>query len=619
MNTMVRLPLRQSGPRPPLIRGGGAGRLMRGIAALGVLLALGFGVGVGVAAREGHWPGSPGSLGSLLAPLAALSPLTAARAAGNPASNPASPPAAISNSVVVISVNGAIGPGSADFIVRGLERAASRHAQLAILQLDTPGGLDTSMRQIIKAILASPVPVATFIAPSGARAASAGTYIVYASHIAAMAPGTNLGAATPIQVGIGGSEPPGGGGGGVGGPGRGFGGAGGGSAFGGAGDGSGGGLSGQATAPGGAPPGLPDTRTLPGGTSTPSVNPSTASPASSSAAEASAAAPASTLPLDSQSTELRKQVHDAAAYIRGLAQMRGRNADWAERAVREAVSLSDEEALAQHVVDVVARDVPDLLRQLDGRTLTTSAGAVTLHTAHAPLVTLEPDWRSHFLAVITDPSVALVLLMLGMYGLFFEFANPGFVLPGVVGAISLLLGLFAMQMLPISYVGLGLIFLGIAFLIGEAFLPTFGSLGFGGVVAFVIGAMMLMDTDVPGYGIPLPLIAAVVVFSVAFVLGVSRLALRARRRPVVTGSEALIGCIGVVLDGGLLPEPEPASGGGALAGWARVHGERWRVSSSAPAAAGQTVRVTARHGLTLTVVPVRSAVDAPDALQGERS
>ncbi|OLL28397.1 serine protease [Burkholderia sp. SRS-W-2-2016] len=549
MNTMVRLPLRQSGPRPPLIRGGVAGRLMRGIAALGVLLALGF----GFAAREGGATGSAGANGSAglaestLASLSAFSPVAAAHAA-----NPTGLAAAASNSVVVISINGAIGPGSADFIVRGLERAASRHAQLAVLQLDTPGGLDTSMRQIIKAILASPVPVATFIAPSGARAASAGTYIIYASHIAAMAPGTNLGAATPIQVGIGGNEPPG--------------------------------------------PSAPDT---------------------SAPATAGAPNPASTLPLDSQSTELRKQVHDAAAYIRGLAQMRGRNADWAERAVREAVSLSDEEALAQHVIDVVARDVPALLRQLDGRTLTTSAGAVTLHTAHAPLVMLEPDWRSRFLAVITDPSVALVLLMLGMYGLFFEFANPGFVLPGVVGAISLLLGLFAMQMLPVSYVGLGLIFLGIAFLIGEAFLPTFGSLGFGGVVAFVIGAMMLMDTDVPGYGIPLPLIAAVVVFSVAFVLGVSRLALRARRRPVVTGSEALIGCIGVVLDGGLLPEP--ASGGGALAGWARVHGERWRVSSSAPAAAGQTVRVTARHGLTLTVVPVPSTVAAPDALQGERS
>lgn len=479
--------------------------------------------------------------------------------------------AVASNSVVVIPVNGAIGPASADFIVRSLQRAVDEHAQLAVLQLDTPGGLDTSMRQIIKAILGSPVPVATFIAPSGARAASAGTYIVYASHIAAMAPGTNLGAATPIQMGIGGAEPPAGGGG---------------------------------------MPGMPGTG---GGAGAGSQKNEPAAPASANTASTSAAAsaPGAALPLDTQSTEMRKQVHDAAAYIRGLAQMRGRNADWAERAVREAISLSATEALAQHVVDLNARDVPDLLRQVDGRTISTSHGEVKLSTANAPVVTLEADWRSHFLAVITDPNVALILLMIGMYGLFFEFANPGFVLPGVVGAISLLVGLFAMQMLPVNYVGLSLIFLGVAFLIGEAFLPTFGSLGFGGVVAFVIGALMLIDTDVPGYGIPLPLIAAVVVFSVVFVFGVSRLALRARRRPVVTGSEAMIGSLGVVLDGGLLPED--ATAGGTLAGWARVHGERWRVSSTAPVAAGHAVRVTARRGLTLTVVPAEAIQ------QGERS
>ncbi|NKJ47964.1 serine protease [Burkholderia sp. SG-MS1] len=537
MSTYPRLPFRQSGPRRPHIRSGVVGRLMRGMTALGALLAFGF------ASCE------------FMAP-----PLYAAL---------------MRNSVVVIPVNGAIGPASADFIVRSLQRAADEHAQLAVLQLDTPGGLDTSMRQIIKAILGSPVPVATFIAPGGARAASAGTYIVYASHIAAMAPGTNLGAATPVQIGIGGGEPPAGGG--------------------------------APGLPGRGVPGLPGAGSSAGSGSGASDS-SASTPAPTTSASEGAA-----LPLDTQSTELRKQVHDAAAYIRGLAQMRGRNTDWAERAVREAVSLSAEDALAQHVVDLVARDVPDLLRQVDGRTIATSGGDVTLRTAHAPLATFEADWRSHFLAVITDPSVALVLLMIGMYGLFFEFANPGFVLPGVVGAISLLIGLFAMQMLPINYVGLGLIFLGIAFLIGEAFLPTFGSLGFGGVVAFVIGALMLIDTDVPGYGIPLPLIAAVVVFSVLFVLGVSRLALHARRRPVVTGSEGLIGSVGVVLDGGLSTEHATASG--APEGWARVHGERWRVSSAAPVEAGQPVRVTARHGLMLTVVPVASG----EALQGERS
>jgi membrane-bound serine protease (ClpP class) len=517
---------------------------MRGMTALGILLALGFAL------------------------------------CENPARVGVAAAAVATNSVVVVPVNGAIDPASADFIVRSLRRAADERAQLAVLQLDTPGGLDTSMRQIIKAILGSPVPVATFIAPSGARAASAGTYIIYASHIAAMAPGTNLGAATPIQMGIGGAEPPAGGGGMPGLPGG----------------GTGVGAGAQKNGPGA---------------------PASADSASSANPANSASAASSALPLDTQSTELRKQVHDAAAYIRGLAQMRGRNADWAERAVREAVSLSASEALAQHVVDLNARDIPDLLRQVDGRTISTAHGDVKLSTANAPVITLEPDWRNQFLAVITDPNVALVLLMIGMYGLFFEFANPGFVLPGVVGAISLLMGLFAMQMLPVNYVGLGLIFLGIAFLIGEAFLPTFGSLGFGGVVAFVIGALMLIDTDVPGYGIPLPLIAAVVVFSVVFVFGVSRLALRARRRPVVTGSEALIGSLGVVLDGGLSPDgdllPGDAAAGGALAGWAQVHGERWRVSSTAPVAAGHAVRVTARRGLTLTVVPAEARQ------QGERT
>jgi membrane-bound serine protease (ClpP class) len=478
-------------------------------------------------------------------------------------------PAAASPNVIVIPVNGAIGPASADFIVRGLARADHEHAALAVLQLDTPGGLDTSMRQIIKAMLSSPVPVAAYIAPGGARAASAGTYIVYASQIAAMAPGTNLGAATPVQIGMGGSDAP---------------------------------------KPGAGPalPGLaPDGKA--GGAA--SAASSTSTPADTSPA------------LDTQSTETRKQVQDASAYIRGLAQMRGRNADWAERAVREAVSLSAREALEQKVVDLVARDIPDLLRQVDGRTVTTADGEHRLSVAHATVVTLEADWRSRFLAVITDPNVALILLMIGMYGLFFEFANPGFVLPGVVGTISLLVGLFALQLLPINYVGLGLIFLGLAFLIAEAFLPTFGSLGFGGVVAFAIGALMLMDTDVPGFGIPLPMIAGVTLFGALFVFTVSSVALRARRRPVVTGSEALIGSIGVVLDDGLTPDSGSDSGGGNDSssganngtGWARVHGERWRVESSEPLPAGHTVRVTGRHGLTLTVVPAGAA-----SQQGER-
>ncbi|KND60239.1 putative membrane-bound ClpP-class protease [Candidatus Burkholderia verschuerenii] len=406
--------------------------------------------------------------------------------------------------VYVIPLNGAVGPASADFVVRSMDRAA--HAQLIVLELDTPSGLDLSMRKIIQSILASPVPVAAFIAPGGARAASAGTYIVYASHIAAMAPGTNLGAATPIRIGAG--------------------------------------------------------------------------ETSDKAASAS------------QSTETRKQIQDAAAYIHGLAQLRGRNAQWAERAVREAVALSADEALAQNVIDLTATNVPDLLTKLDGRRVRIASGKRVLATKDAPLVALQPDWRSHFLATITDPSIVLILMMVGVYGLFFEFANPGFVLPGVAGAISLLIGLFALQLLPVNFVGLGLIVLGLGFLVAELFLPTFGTLGIGGMAAFAIGALILIDTDAPGFGIPVGVIAGLALFTALFVFTVSSVALKARRRPVVIGSEAMLGSIGVMLGGD----------------WAQVHGERWRVrvaSASAETdalpARGERVRVIARDGLTLTV------------------
>ncbi|MDS0861108.1 nodulation protein NfeD [Burkholderia pseudomultivorans] len=494
---------------------------------------------------------------ALFAALLIVCAAVAAPAADAPTGGtPVAPPP-----VIVIPVNGAIGPASADFIVRSLKRAAREHAPLAILQLDTPGGLDTSMRQIIKAILGSPVPVATFVAPSGARAASAGTYIVYASHIAAMAPGTNLGAASPVQFGIGG-------------------------------------------APGANP-------------ATPQPPPSGASGASGASRPAAASA---ALPADTQSTEIRKAMQDAAAYLRGLAQLRGRNAEWGERAVREAVSLSANEARAQHVVDLIAQDPADLARQLDGRTVTTTAGTLRIATAHAPLVVVEPDWRSRFLSIIADPNVALILLTIGIYGLFFEFANPGFVLPGVAGTICLLVGLFAMQLLPISYAGLGLVLLGLGCLVAEAFLPTFGVLGFGGIVAFTIGALMLIDTDVPGYGIPWPVIASLALGGGLLVAGVSSVALRARRRPVVTGGEAMVGSIGEVLDDGLQPDQPHGTAGAApsAAGWARVHGERWRVASSVPLAAGCRVRVTGRHGLMLTVAPLYDA-PAPRQHQGEPS
>jgi membrane-bound serine protease (ClpP class) len=289
----------------------------------------------------------------------------------------------------------------------------------------------------------------------------------------------------------------------------------------------------------------------------------------------------------------RKQINDAAAYIRSLAQMRGRNVEWAELAVRQAVSLSAAEALKLRVIDVVATDVPDLLRQVEGRKVNVLGEERRLNTAGASISSAEPDWRSRLLSLIADPSIAYLLMMAGVFGLFFEFSNPGFVLPGVAGAISLLLALFAFQVLPINYAGLALIILGIVFMAGEAFImPGFGVLGIGGIAAFVIGSVMLINTDVPGYGVSWLLIAPVSLVSALFIFVVASMALRARNRPVVSGSEEMLGSIGEVL--------EDCSG---QEGVALVHGETWRIRSPQPLLRGQKIRVVRIDGLLLEVLP----------------
>jgi membrane-bound serine protease (ClpP class) len=416
------------------------------------------------------------------------------------------------DTALLLEIDDAIGPATSDFFVRTLERARERNVHLVIVQMDTPGGLDSAMRDMIKAMLASPVPVAVYVAPSGARAASAGTYLLYASHMAAMAPATNLGAATPVQIGA----------------------------------------------------------------------PSSPQPEGRDDKEA---------PPEPGSTMERKAINDSVAYIRGLAELRGRNADWAESAVRTAASLPASVALEQNVIDVIATDVADLLRKIDRRTVKVSTGELQLATTGLVVERVETDWRTRLLAVLTNPNVAYLLMLIGVYGLLLEGYNPGAVLPGVVGAICLLLALYAFQVLSVNYAGLGLMLLGLALLVGEAFVPSFGVLGIGGIAAFVIGSIILLDTGVPGFEVARSLIAGMAFTGALLALLIATYFARSRKRPVVTGAEQL------------LDESAIALGDFERAGPVRVRGEIWNAVAHEAIKEGQRLRITRVDGLTLEVEP----------------
>lgn len=417
---------------------------------------------------------------------------------------------ALAREAILVDLEGAIGPASVAYVEEGLAAAQHQGAAVLVLRIDTPGGLDQSMRSIIKGITASPVPVIGYVAPTGARAASAGTYILFACHLAAMAPGTNLGAATPVRIG---------------------------------------GLT-------GGTPDQKDDQVKGGG-----------------------------------DAMTHKLVNDATAYLRSLAELRGRNTDWAELAVRQGESLSAESALKLRVVDLIAADLGDLLTQAQGRTVQTAIGPRILDTAGLTLVTHQPSWPDRFLRVLSDPNIAYILLLIGFYGLVYELANPGTALPGTVGALCLLLALYAFQLLPVSWAGLALIGLGLGLMIAEAFVPSFGALGLGGITAFVIGSLILIDTDAPGYAISLPLIAGFAVASAVLLVLVVGLAVRAHRRSVATGAEQLIGALGTAVSG------FPGTGS------VHLHGEVWSARSPDPIPSGTPIRVIGRDGLTLWVEP----------------
>ena len=435
--------------------------------------------------------------------------------------------------VVQLEIDGAIGAATAEYITNGIEHAQETNADLIIITMDTPGGLMSSMRDIIKAILASDVPVATYVSPAGARADSAGTYVLMASHIAAMAPTTQVGAATPVSL-----------------------------------------FGGDAT-PNPPKPGDSDED---GGKNKDESTP--------------------------ESTAMeRKVLNDSVTYIRGLAERHGRNADWAEDAVVNAATLTAKEALEKHVIEFIAKDRAELLADLDGYEVEVASGPRTITTSGATVEEYQPNWRIRILSVISNPEIILLLGIVGLYGLLFEGWNPGAVLPGVVGVICLLLAAYALQFLPVNYAGMLLIIVGLGLMTAEAFVPSFGALGLGGIAAFVFGAIMMFDTGVPGFGISLTFVISVAVVAALLIIWVVTYVLKLRRRGAVTGRGSIVGGTGKAM--------QDFSGDGMV--W--LEGESWAAHSSVPIAKDQPVVVTDMKGLVLEVRPVEMHAAAGAGLQ----
>lgn len=429
--------------------------------------------------------------------------------------------------VVVLEIKGGIGVATADYIISGIEHAEESAAGLIIIDMDTPGGLMAPMRDIIQAILGSSVPVATYVTPDGARADSAGTYILLASHIAAMAPTTHLGAATPVS--------------------------------------------------------------LTGDDATPNKPPDESSDEESESEDGDEADKEST-PQPGSSME-RKVLNDAIAYIRGLAERHGRNADWAEKAVRDAATLTAKDALEENVIEFIAVDHAELLQLVDGLELEVNSGTVTLATSSVIIEEYEPNWRIKILSAIANPEIVLLLGLIGIYGLMYEGWNPGAIVPGVVGIVCLLLAAYGLQVLPVNYAGLALIIVGLALMTAEAFAPSFGALGLGGIAAFVFGAIMMFDSGVPGFGISLTFVIALAVFAALLIIWLVSFALRLRRRGAVSGRGSIIGGVGIAMD--------DFTGDGKV--W--LEGEAWAARSKAPIAKDQDIIVTNMDGLILDVEP----------------